>query len=55
MNRHVPVVLLIIGLVLCIANAVDYLGGYNMLPGGFTVFGILLVVLGMYMGKKGKG
>jgi hypothetical protein len=54
MKRYVPVLVAVLGFVLLVINAVDYLGGFNQLSGGNTIIGLMLVIMGMYMSKKGK-
>ncbi len=46
--------LLISGLILLILHAVDYLAGWSVLPTGFTINGIFLCVLGLFIAMKYK-
>ena len=46
--------LMISGLILLILNAVDYLTGWSALPTGFSVSGVVLGMLGLFIAKKNK-
>jgi hypothetical protein len=55
MWKHIPLLVAALGFILIVINAADYLGGYNQLSGGNTIIGLMLVVLGMFMGKRERG
>jgi len=42
----------ILGFIAILANATDYLFGWPSAPSGTFIFGILAVVLGVYLSKK---
>ena len=44
----------ILGFILIVLNAVDYLGGFSIVPNGSAVIGIVLVAIGMYVAKERK-
>ena len=46
--------LMILGLILLILNAVDYLAGWSVLPEDFTISGIILATLGLFIAMKCK-
>ena len=46
--------LMILGLILLILNAVDYLAGWSVLPEDFTINGIFLATLGLFIAMKCK-
>ena len=54
MKFELPIILVILGFVLLLVNAADYLSGLNVLGPAVYVLGLALVVLGMLMfnGKK---
>lgn len=46
--------LMILGVILLILHAVDYLAGWPVLPTGFTISGIFPCVLGLFIAMKYK-
>lgn len=45
----------VIGFIILLINAIDYLGGYNNLSGGEFLAGLMLVLFGMYLRKPTTG
>ncbi|MFC1789818.1 hypothetical protein ACFLYY_02500 [Patescibacteria group bacterium] len=54
MKLRVSFILTILGFLLILINAVDYIADWNKTPGGFIVIGLMLVVVGMFLAKKEK-
>lgn len=44
----------IVGFFLIVLNAVDYLVGWSVLPGGLSGIGIVLVAIGLFIAGKNK-
>ena len=53
-RRRLSIAVAVIGFIILVINAADYLTGYNALSGGNTAIGLMLVIMGMYMSKNKK-
>lgn len=54
MKPNLALILLLIGLVMIVVNAADYLAGWNTVPSAIGGIGIVLVAIAIVFGKKLK-
>jgi len=53
-QKKIGMLLLLIGFIMIIINAIDYLSENSFSPNGIFIFGIIFVAIGLMMVKKGQ-
>ena len=51
-QKKIGMLLLIIGFIMIVINAIDYLSENSFSPNGIFIFGIIFVAIGLMMVKK---
>jgi len=54
MKLKLSLILTILGFLLILLNAIDYIADWQKIPSGFTFIGLILVALSMFLAKKEK-